>query len=955
MQKKIFLLLFLLFGASLLYLGNTYKAFKVEDALQNRYAALAQSLDAELAMMIQEKKNATLSIAVSLARGHNLQTALKAQKSDASFLRELSADLKKSTDFKNVWIQLIDKNGINKMRSWTERTGDNLAFIRSDVFSMIRDPKIRSSVSVGWFDLSFKAMAPVYDTDNSFLGFLEVVTHFNSIARKIEEKGFKPLIALDPKFKSQIIAPYTKIFALDHYIANENADEKLVSLLAEKGISAFVSPLKNHLVNERYLILNHPILDHENSFLANFLVFVPLEKIDDSSIQALKTNVNLFLIFFFILGSFLFYSFYKNINKNSVENPTLYASIFLFLFLSLSGVYFLVLSWYFESQKNEFITTYDQNVVRDFKIITGNYSHFARSTYTLIINKPQVLDLLKEAYKGQKQKAEAREKLYLLLYKEYDYLTKSGLKQLHFQLKDNESFLRFHRPKKFGDNLSGIRATIEYVNKNLVGIEGFEEGRIFNGFRHVYPLMGIDDQGRSIHLGSVEISFSAFVLTQEFTRSHEAKAGFVISQKEVEKKVFANEKSNYEPSPFEGFLYESSIVHELEKTFSHIQTAQLAKSDIKQAAARIHEGEVFSLIAEDGKSIFTFVPFKNPVTKKVASAIILQEDTRHIGNLAAQYSMLLVFGITAILFLLLYLYKELSSSRSYRTLLKKTQNILDAQDAIVVVTDGKSIIDANKKFFDFFGFESLESFKQHHACICDCFEKDPKFFHIDTPQNNVSWVSNMLRLPAKEHIVSMRSKDKVRHSFALSISSFEENYIISFSDISETIDEQFMLEAKAMHDALTNAYNREYFRKIFPRFLVESRERELQLGIIIFDIDHFKSVNDTYGHNAGDAILKHLVKTVHKSIRSEDILVRWGGEEFIVLAKIRSLQDVSRLAETIRTRVAKEHFEEVEHITCSFGVCVYSEAETIEEAIARADEGLYKAKREGRNRVVVAS
>ena len=188
MQKKFFILLFLLFATSLFYLGDAYKEFKIQEELQNRYAALAQSLDSELATMIQEKRNATLSIAVSLARGQNLQKVLKEQRSDNTFLQELSADLKKSTDFKNVWIQLIDKNGINRMRSWTERTGDNLALIRSDVFSMIRDPKIGSSISVGWFDLSFKAMAPVYDTDNSFLGFLEVVTHFNSIARKIELK-----------------------------------------------------------------------------------------------------------------------------------------------------------------------------------------------------------------------------------------------------------------------------------------------------------------------------------------------------------------------------------------------------------------------------------------------------------------------------------------------------------------------------------------------------------------------------------------------------------------------------------------------------------------------------------------------------------------------------------------------------------------------------------------------
>lgn len=113
MQKKFFILLFLLFTTSLFYLGDAYKEFKIQEELQNRYATLAQSLDAELATMIQEKRNATLSIAVSLARGQNLQKVFKEHRSDNTFLQELSADLKKSTDFKNVWIQLIDKNGIN--------------------------------------------------------------------------------------------------------------------------------------------------------------------------------------------------------------------------------------------------------------------------------------------------------------------------------------------------------------------------------------------------------------------------------------------------------------------------------------------------------------------------------------------------------------------------------------------------------------------------------------------------------------------------------------------------------------------------------------------------------------------------------------------------------------------------------------------------------------------------
>ncbi len=156
------------------------------------------------------------------------------------------------------------------------------------------------------------------------------------------------------------------------------------------------------------------------------------------------------------------------------------------------------------------------------------------------------------------------------------------------------------------------------------------------------------------------------------------------------------------------------------------------------------------------------------------------------------------------------------------------------------------------------------------------------------------------------------------------------------------------LKTKSEIDPLTKILNRRAFKE-----RLGSRNLFLSgFSIIIIDIDKFKNINDTYGHNIGDSVLIELSQIVKKSIRKRDVFARWGGEEFILLTFAENAEVAERIAEKIRIEIEKFNFTSVNNITASFGVCSpRSEKETFEEVFEKADKSLYQAKELGRNRV----
>ena len=122
-------------------------------------------------------------------------------------------------------------------------------------------------------------------------------------------------------------------------------------------------------------------------------------------------------------------------------------------------------------------------------------------------------------------------------------------------------------------------------------------------------------------------------------------------------------------------------------------------------------------------------------------------------------------------------------------------------------------------------------------------------------------------------------------------------------------------------------------------------------------IDHFKKVNDTFGHNTGDLVLKKMVKTIQDNIRESDVLIRWGGEEFILLMEVPNQKILLKRVDQLRGRIENTHFPEAESVTGSFGITSYRDSEfrrSFAESMSKADKALYQVKNSGRNGVIYA-
>ncbi|WP_227842225.1 sensor domain-containing diguanylate cyclase [Vreelandella zhuhanensis] len=177
------------------------------------------------------------------------------------------------------------------------------------------------------------------------------------------------------------------------------------------------------------------------------------------------------------------------------------------------------------------------------------------------------------------------------------------------------------------------------------------------------------------------------------------------------------------------------------------------------------------------------------------------------------------------------------------------------------------------------------------------------------------------------------------------------NYVSVFHDIDERKSLERELEDQATRDHLTGAYNRRAFDRVVSEHVAQVAHSDETFVLLIFDIDHFKSVNDTHGHEMGDEILKQLVVCIKGCLRDSDVLARWGGEEFTVLLRGTGLEGGEIFAERIRRRVANRSFSGHD-ITISIGIAEHWPGEHQDRLLVRADKALYQAKHQGRNQVV---
>jgi diguanylate cyclase (GGDEF)-like protein len=167
------------------------------------------------------------------------------------------------------------------------------------------------------------------------------------------------------------------------------------------------------------------------------------------------------------------------------------------------------------------------------------------------------------------------------------------------------------------------------------------------------------------------------------------------------------------------------------------------------------------------------------------------------------------------------------------------------------------------------------------------------------------------------------------------------------------------LRDQAIRDPLTGLFNRRYMEEAIHRELYRTARKKAKVGFVLFDLDHFKKFNDRFGHNAGDATLRDVSAFVQKNSRAEDILCRYGGEEFLLVLSDCSSKVLIERAEQIREGVKKLRLGNEQRplgdITLSIGAALFPDhGRTLEELFQAADAALYQAKRAGRDRVAVA-
>ncbi|BAF69808.1 sensor domain-containing diguanylate cyclase [Nitratiruptor sp. SB155-2] len=250
-----------------------------------------------------------------------------------------------------------------------------------------------------------------------------------------------------------------------------------------------------------------------------------------------------------------------------------------------------------------------------------------------------------------------RKQLYTLLNDDYIYLKKLGLRQLHFHLPDLTSFLRFHRPNIYGDSLAGVRYSIEEVKKRKQELHCFEEGRIFSGFRNVYPVFY-----HSRYIGSVEISFSPYAVAKILKKYFPKTIFALILKKEiVDKKVFTHEKRNYIAIPHTGYYWDKNFLNKIKiaPKDRKILERELAKIDLTKE----------QIVDVDHYHALLTLPIRNCQGEYVGDFIILQHN-RFLTRLYYLFIKYYLLGFVLLIALFFVFFLYLKQSHIYIDTLK---------------------------------------------------------------------------------------------------------------------------------------------------------------------------------------------------------------------------------------------------------------------------------------------
>jgi len=642
--------------------------------------------------------------------------------------------------------------------------------------------------------------------------------------------------------------------------------------------------------------------------------------------------------------------------KGFSKHSYLVISIFIVLFLLNLVRIYVEFNTYNSFHKKASITELE-TIVKDMQKVSD-------SIFENIINQKDVVSIFEGAHIGDdEQKGLIRESLYEKLVDQYEKFTMYGVQQLHFHLPNNDSFLRFHKPKKFGDNLSKVRESVKYVNENKKRTSGFEEGKIFNGYRFVYPLFSSD----GTHIGSVEISSSLLNFKKMYQRNHLRHVDFIFLKDDVEKKLFAEELKNYTDYFGSKNYYIQTTIDKYNQEncdhYKHLHSFMSDKKIIEQV--KKIDSYTFSKLLENEIYTIDFIPLYNDFLYKKVGYYVLFSKSNYIEyfyiSVIGSFVSVLVFSLLA--WYLLYLNRKRGQTElEKRKVELKNENLLVSYQFVSSVIDGtKDLIFYKDKYFNYLGCN--ESFAKYVGKTKEEIIGKNDFDLFPNKEATVFRNNDNIALQKSDLFVSnlwvkYSSGEDVYLQTQKMPFQYDENDkncvgILGISrDLTELYVTQQKLKEQTYTDELTQIRNRKAYNEKINELLSNYRRYKTVFSVILIDIDNFKSINDTYGHHVGDDTLVGLCSLVNNSIRESDHFFRIGGEEFAIFTTHSAHQGALVLAENIRKKVQNElDLIEDRVITISLGVSSVQDGDTDESIFKRVDNFLYESKNNGKNRI----
>lgn len=352
------------------------------------------------------------------------------------------------------------------------------------------------------------------------------------------------------------------------------------------------------------------------------------------------------------------------------------------IIVCLVMILIFALVWYLAHEKvmsdnqdriNEYLISELKNYESRVEATIASYETFSNYVYEEVINSEDVLKIMYKINGASDELMDtSRLELYELLNDKYKTMTQYEFRQLHFHLPNNESFLRFHFPKKYGDDLSEVRKSVAMANIEHSYVSGFEEGRIFNGYRYVYPLIYLNK-----YIGSVEVSVSPSSVLHTFSSIYGSRNSYFIIKKEiVDNKVFDEVQDNYKTSIFNDKYYVDGEVEMESKMNNHLFNSADELVFIYEVSEELVIGidseESFNLLKryKGTDYLIQFFSIRNILDEPVAYFIeIIPNEQIKILNMSMDHTMIFVTIIIVLIVVMLFLvyknFKRLKLTSNY--------------------------------------------------------------------------------------------------------------------------------------------------------------------------------------------------------------------------------------------------------------------------------------------------